>query len=264
MNTQMTMKGAIFVISLLKSKRRENIIREFEKIKVDFEFFDAVDGKTLDLKNDPEINWEVVKKYPTWLTPGMIGCSLSHIKCYEKIIERGLDFALILEDDACFHIDISALSEKIIQNSTKSEVSLFFYQSFDEILLDKSKFKKINEDYSIVELRKDQKLISTCGYLIGRDAAKKMKDYLLPIHTGPDSWKEFRDHNLISSLNAVYPMPCYNGLFHREIDHKGKLKHRIIESIGNLIRKFNIPIFQSIQKKRRLKYINKTQRIRII
>lgn len=33
---------------------------------------------------------------------GVIGCCLSHLKCYNKIINSNDDYALIFEDDCCF------------------------------------------------------------------------------------------------------------------------------------------------------------------
>jgi glycosyl transferase, family 25 len=263
MNNYKELNGAVFVISLKNSARRSHIIKEFSKIDLDFEFIDAVEGKTLKLKEDPRINYEKVSKYPSWLTPGMIGCSLSHINCYERIISENLDFALIFEDDICFHSDIKELIFCVKQNSFPSEVTMFYYQSFDEIILENDKLKKITARFSITELKKEQTLISTAGYMIGREAALKMRNYLLPVHTGPDSWKEFCDNNLIKKINVIYPMPCYNACFHREIYHKGRLKHRIIESVGNFIDRLKMPFLQSYLRKRRSLYIKKTQKIKI-
>ena len=41
---------------------------------------------------------------------GEIGCTLSHQKCYRKIIENGLPYALILEDDLLDGADFDALT----------------------------------------------------------------------------------------------------------------------------------------------------------
>lgn len=36
----------------------------------------------------------------TFCSPGMIGCGISHIKCWRTVVEQNLPYALILEDDA--------------------------------------------------------------------------------------------------------------------------------------------------------------------
>ena len=38
-------------------------------------------------------------RYPFTLGRGEIGCTLSHRKCWQMIVDRGLDYALIAEDD---------------------------------------------------------------------------------------------------------------------------------------------------------------------
>lgn len=73
------LKGKIFVISLLRSKERRNHIKkELGEKKLNFEFFDAIDGSFLEMENDPRIDYEIVKRSPNWLTNNIVGCCLSH------------------------------------------------------------------------------------------------------------------------------------------------------------------------------------------
>lgn len=39
--------------------------------------------------------------YPFPLNPGEVGCFLSHRQCWQRIIDDGLEYALIAEDDLC-------------------------------------------------------------------------------------------------------------------------------------------------------------------
>lgn len=48
------------------------------------------------------------------LKPGEIGCYASHLKAAEEIIARDLDFALVLEDDACLAPDTLAKIEDLL------------------------------------------------------------------------------------------------------------------------------------------------------
>jgi len=69
---------------------------------LDYEFFYGVDGSKVgftDLKISPDGS---VRVMPQNLTFGQIGCSLSHVKMYEKIANSDWEKVLILEDDCIF------------------------------------------------------------------------------------------------------------------------------------------------------------------
>lgn len=99
----------IFVISLARSvERRDHISRQLTTLGLQWEFVDALDGVAL----PPEAarlaaGAHVLEVRPgLWrrLTPGEVGCALSHQLCYRLLLERGLPMALVLEDD----VDVSA------------------------------------------------------------------------------------------------------------------------------------------------------------
>lgn len=48
-------------------------------------------------------------RYPFALGPGEVGCFLSHRKCWQKIVDDQLDYALIVEDD--LHLDATGWGE---------------------------------------------------------------------------------------------------------------------------------------------------------
>jgi glycosyl transferase family 25 len=245
------------------SPRRQHVIREFGKHKIDFEFINAVVGKKIDLRNDPRVNYSAVEKYPGWLTHGMIGCALSHIYCYNKIIEKGLDFAIIFEDDIILDEMINDIIENVKKMVFPDAVTMLYYQSFNDIILEKKSFKNITGEYSIADALPDQTLISTAAYVIGKNVAGKMINYLLPVHTSPDSWKEFRDNKLLDKIYLVHPIPVYNACFQTEIQHNVKLKHRIIEALGRVLNKIPIQFIQKLLIKRRRRMIDSLQRIKV-
>ena len=99
----------IYIINLKKraDKRAamETRLRNLQ-VKIEHEFIEAIDGGLIDTewleKNDaaPLIDWRDPKIHRP-LTRGEIGCMLSHIIAYDKIIESGKP-GLIIEDDAIF------------------------------------------------------------------------------------------------------------------------------------------------------------------
>ena len=53
------------------------------------------------------------KRYVKEVRPGEIGCTLSHQKCYRKLVESREKYALILEDDIVIRHKIDTLVPEI-------------------------------------------------------------------------------------------------------------------------------------------------------
>lgn len=94
----------IYVISLKNAtERRAFMQRQLNKLGLDFEFFDAINGNDIapnEIKN-------LLVKQSVWarysynpITPGELGCSLSHRAILKKIAGGDDEYAVIFEDDA--------------------------------------------------------------------------------------------------------------------------------------------------------------------
>lgn len=100
------MKG--YLINLKKRPDRlENFNTNVKKFlpNIDIETIEAIDGTTLDLTDEKlrkNVNsWNFINLQEKVLR-GVIGCCLSHLKCYKKIFESNDKYAIIFEDDCCF------------------------------------------------------------------------------------------------------------------------------------------------------------------
>lgn len=92
----------IFIINLAHSTERwQHVSQQLERLQLPYERIDAVYGKTLsDSEIDAVFSTTLADKYFHYrLTRGEIACYLSHIKAWQQIIDDGLDFAIVLEDD---------------------------------------------------------------------------------------------------------------------------------------------------------------------
>jgi glycosyl transferase family 25 len=83
----------------------------------DFERVSAIDGSKLDHDAltriyDAELNYQ---QYHSVLTPGEIGCYLSHRKVWQKIVNENLYFALVFEDDFINNAALSKLMYDVAQ-----------------------------------------------------------------------------------------------------------------------------------------------------
>lgn len=101
------MKG--YLINLKKRPDRLNFFNTNVKNflpDINIELVEAVDGSLLNL-NDENLKKNVnpwnYKNLSEKTLRGVIGCCLSHLKCYEKIInDSDNNYAIIFEDDCCF------------------------------------------------------------------------------------------------------------------------------------------------------------------
>ncbi len=86
----------VFVVSLARAwKRREAVVAHLRSLGVAFELMDAVDGQTIPPEQRRAMQPEGVD-HP----PGVLGCYLSHMNIYRRMVAEHLPVALCLEDDA--------------------------------------------------------------------------------------------------------------------------------------------------------------------
>lgn len=91
----------IFVINLDRDiERYERISSNLNQLGLSWERVSGVDGKTM-TPDELSVYDEnaAIRVGGVPLTRGHIGCSLSHIRLYERIVREGIPQALILEDD---------------------------------------------------------------------------------------------------------------------------------------------------------------------
>lgn len=103
------MAAHAFVLHLTRArKRRENAHALLAACGLPGEIWAAVDGAALepaDLASDVRTHL-FDPPYPFDLGTGEIGCFLSHRQIWAEIVRRGLDHALVLEDDVTLDPDI--------------------------------------------------------------------------------------------------------------------------------------------------------------
>jgi glycosyl transferase, family 25 len=93
----------IWVINLKRSvERRAYITRHLDNLGLPYELIEAVDGRALSpqelaVSSGSREARRLIKRE---LTPGDVGCSLSHLALYRKQLDEGLNEVVILEDDA--------------------------------------------------------------------------------------------------------------------------------------------------------------------
>tara|TARA_R110000782_G_scaffold48219_5_gene105656 strand:+ start:2148 stop:2894 length:747 start_codon:yes stop_codon:yes gene_type:complete len=152
-------------------------------------FFDAIDGRLIkpsqkvDLYNSVESKAKIGRV----LTSAEIGCALSHIEIYKKIILQKKKYALILEDDVVLEPDFKLVCAAAVEHLTDPDI--IFLGSHTSSNRHKDVFLKI---WGKMEISSGRHIgfpaeppYGAYGYLLSREAAIKMlnivSDLYLPI-----------------------------------------------------------------------------------
>lgn len=129
---------------------------------------EAVDGSEIDKIREymPESTFKIIKtgkrKDYTELTPGMIGCYLSHYKAYEQFLESGKQFAFIFEDDSKTVMPFGDALSNLPPDWDIVSLGVLRCMNCPDV---DSRFVKLHDFYG------------TGGYIINRNGVTKMMQY---------------------------------------------------------------------------------------
>lgn len=183
----------IFVINLKRSiDRKHTFQKNWEFASKHIEIFEAVDGKNL---SDKQLS-KIAPNYQSLnLTKGEIGCALSHLAIYKKIVDECVPMALILEDDAVLiekinHPEFLNLIDKLENASSFPRNSLIFLQDGPKSRLNQKGFcYSLTPKYTIEEMHS---VWLTHAYVVSLEAAKLLSKFLVPIRYEADFWEAIR------------------------------------------------------------------------
>lgn len=162
----MNIINKIFIINLDKDiQRLDNVYKQFIKYDIkNYERFSGIYGNNL--TND-EINNMTTNIGKCIASKSMIGCGISHIKLWEKIVNDKIDKSLILEDDFIFKEDFLNKFNKVIENAP-IEYDIIYLTSN---IIHNKHFKLYDIDDIFY---KQIFLAQTLGYIITYNGAKKI------------------------------------------------------------------------------------------
>lgn len=200
---------------------------------------DAVVGKNLDLENiDITLHTKHIIKHPEQRsshyqlhTVGAIGCTLSHLKCYNYMLNNNINECLIFEDDCLFTKDFASnLTREInICKSNNMDLLVFGYnKEFDPEI--KGNYKTVNNFFG------------THSYYINKTGAQVLKQYIYPIEVHMDAYI-----SLLLTLNKINGMLsvksiCFPDDFGTDIEHGKCIKCYINNSTSITYLQKNISI----------------------
>lgn len=167
-----------YFINLEKDlEKRADIITLSENLFKDYEIINAINGNALTKVELNEVYSEkkTLEYFNRPLTKGEVGCALSHIKIYKKILNQELPFALICEDDILFSEDLDEVINKCLNLDNWDCIMLGHFRGEDKFIETTASFwhsKNIVNDYKLVRFA--EKSYGAHGYLLSKEGAKKL------------------------------------------------------------------------------------------
>lgn len=162
----------VYYINLSSAiERRERMERLLSQRGVHASRVEAVVIRSYDEVRDIYNNSIIDRLYTKTLMLGEIGCYLSHLKCMKNLLESGMEWGAIMEDDIdlsknfthFMHTDWMPNGVKFIKASSLIDEGRIFYREKKSISL--------NNGYSLIKICKPIP-VGTQAYFIHRDAAK--------------------------------------------------------------------------------------------
>ena len=194
----------VFVVNLARcTERMERVKARLDTLGVPFERFEAIDEGALDEaekhRSVSTLGWWCCSLRP--ITRGKIGCALSHLSVYRKMLADDIPYACVLEDDVILsdHFpDVLARVEAAV-DETKPQVLLLFDHTDGRMDLPMP-----TQPFA---LRPIKDSLYAEGYVLTRPAAEQLIQANYPLRVLNDIWGRWVRQGRIR-LFAVSPASC--------------------------------------------------------
>lgn len=226
----MSLRLRIFVISLsTKNKyRRQFVESSLRDVGLEFTFFEATDGTTLD-HNWIEKNVDLERRkmyysgsYP-WLTKCQFGCADSHRRLARDLLIDDADAYLVLEDDVSLKKDFFMNWDSDSLLAQHDLVLLNYSQKIKRL---SNSVKSLPNGYRLHVFPSGGVQLAS-AYLINKSGAQMVVDYQYPrIRAGADNWDWFIGDKT-GRCAIVYPKPVTTGFFESSIRKSGIVRRMV-------------------------------------
>ena len=177
-----------WVINLARSADRRIYINDhLRSLNLPFEIVEAVDGLTLTADElagvyDPALAATFGGRE---LTVGEIGCALSHLRLYQRMVDEHIEEAFILEDDAVIHPGILELLARRGEWPNDWEILLMHHLPWIGGQLNWWHTRFVGAHRFG---RFSRPTYGTAGYLIRQSAAQSLIRQAYPVRIPADHW----------------------------------------------------------------------------
>lgn len=191
-----------FCINLTDSTSRKRAMEsQLRRLGLEHSWVSAIDGMTLPESSFREFSDTRFQRRVNGrqFLAGEVGCALSHMKAYRKMLEAGHSHAVILEDDVVLDRDISRQVDEIARTMSVEEPEIVLLSQIKAYFLDG---KTMVDHYQIVDVASGR---LAWGYLINARAARLIMQKNFPVRFLADDWKRVRYYTGCH-IRAVLPV----------------------------------------------------------
>lgn len=222
------MKFKIFIINLDRSTERyQHALAQLASWPdLPIERVSAADGRSM---SEQQLNQYYslalnTKHYHKLLKPGEKGCYISHIWCWQRIVEQDLDFALILEDDFIIQTDLAALLETIGRlNTPWHYLKLAMPNKAQPVLAREA----LTSQYSLVHYKKHP--VSTVAQAVSKAGAQLLLAKAVPFYRPVDVMLQYH-FELGIDATGIQPQP-----FRPELEFESNIYSKNSEGLNRLL-----------------------------
>ena len=224
----------ILVVNLTRSKERRVYMQEqLDAFGVRYEFYSAVDGNALTPQQRACYSEEEsVRQFGYPLTNGEIGCALSHLQIYEKMVAEDIAELLILEDDAAIKKDFFSIIFQRAQWAPADWKMLHFATKKDDTTNNTLPYYFIDTQKRYRLYRYTEYYNRTHCYIVKQESAKWLIKAGYPIHFPADILKG-KTYSLLRCYTVVPEICSVND----NIDSIIELNPIIQERYASIIKK---------------------------
>ena len=231
-----------FVVNLATATERRRAMQALlSRHGVTPTWFDAVDGRVM--SDDAIARCFDARRADIAYGPmsrGEIGTSLSHLEIYRRMVEQGIDCAVILEDDVLLADDFRALLEP---DGAQSLAAVFAPD--DPVMIQMTHVARAYRHGAIALgsrqiVRPHGGVWLTSGYFLTLAAARNLLAALYPVWMVADHWRYFEREGLLR-LYALTPNAVWESLLSQISDiapeRRARRKDRktIADRLGRII-----------------------------
>jgi glycosyl transferase family 25 len=181
-------------------KRRISIVEQFRRFNLEFEFVAGVDGHSLSqdaLRRDYHPQ-KALRTQCRELVPSEIGCALSHLAVYRRMVRHCIPMALVLEDDVVLPDELPMVLSAIEHLSCLQRPSVVLLSPCTG---DARKAVPLVAGYSVEPYRNG---FFAHAYVVTLAGAHALVKVLYPVGDVADCWKRLARHRVVD-LYTVQP-----------------------------------------------------------
>ena len=197
-----------FLINLDKDSDRLNAAdAQLKRLGIAYERVSAINGREL----NPRQLSKYVSRLRTLMThgmmwsPGQIGCTLSHLFLYRRMIEENINVAMIIEDDVKFSVDFPKAMRRVNEFVDVSRRQVILFSDHRDNV--RQRIADAAENIEIVPILGD---ICSEAYVITLPAAKEIFRINFPMAVMVDAWTRYRKRGHLELFRVEPPLAKQN------------------------------------------------------